>query len=181
MLQKQVTVNNKTYQIVKLLGKGKGGYSYLATCNGDNVVIKKIHHEPCSYYQFGDKLQSELNDYNKLIKVGVSMPQMLDVDTNQEIIVKQYVDGPTAFDLVKENHLPNWCIPQMESLAIKLQSVGLNIDYFPTNFIVQNNQLWYVDYECNNYMDEWNFENWGQKYWSQTPEFCQYLQNHTEN
>ena len=30
-----------------------------------------------------------------------------------------------------------------------LYSNNLNIDYFPTNFIVQNDLLYYVDYECN--------------------------------
>ncbi len=24
-------------------------------------------------------------------------------------------------------------------------------------------------------MEEWNFENWGVKYWSKTPEFLQYV------
>ena len=27
--------------------------------------------------------------------------------------------------------------------------------------------------------DEWNFENWGIKYWSRTPEFEEYLRTHT--
>ena len=35
-----------------------------------------------------------------------------------------------------------------------------------------------IDYECNNYMDEWNFENWGIKYWSKTPEFIDYMEQH---
>ena len=63
----EVFVNNKKYIIIKLLGHGKGGYSYLAK-DGDNyVVIKKIHHEPCSYYNFGNKIESEKNDYYRLI------------------------------------------------------------------------------------------------------------------
>ena len=52
---------------------------------------------------------------------------------------------------------------------------GLNIDYFPTNFVVRDGLVWYVDYECNDYMDEWNYENWGVRYWSRTPEFESYL------
>ena len=36
----------------------------------------------------------------------------------------------------------------------------------------------YIDYECNNYMDEWNFENWGIKYWSKTTEFIDYMEQH---
>ena len=53
-----------------------------------------------------------------------------------------------------------------------------NIDYFPTNFILWQNVLYYVDYECNAYMEEWNFENWGIKYWSKTKEFLEYEQTH---
>lgn len=29
-MNKEMTVNGKKYKIIKLLGKGKGGYSYLA-------------------------------------------------------------------------------------------------------------------------------------------------------
>ena len=44
------TVCGKTCRILRLLGRGKGGYSYLADCNGQRVVVKQIHHEPCDYY-----------------------------------------------------------------------------------------------------------------------------------
>ena len=53
------------------------------------------------------------------------------------------------------------------------------IDYFPTNFVVHNEEIYYVDFECNDYMEEWNFENWGVKYWSKTPEFLQYVKEHS--
>ena len=35
-----------------------------------------------------------------------------------------------------------------------------------------------LDYECNEYMDEWNFENWGIKYWSKIEEFQKYIESH---
>lgn len=35
-----ITVNDKTFEIVKLLGKGKGGYSYLATLDGKKICCK---------------------------------------------------------------------------------------------------------------------------------------------
>ena len=62
-------------------------------------------------------------------------------------------------------------------MAEQARAHGLNIDYFPTNFVVRGNVLYYVDYECNNYMEEWNFANWGIKYWSFTPDFEKYLQD----
>ena len=173
-----MTVNGVEFTILRLLGKGKGGYSYLAERDGQQYVLKQIHHEPCTYYQFGDKLQSELNDYHRLLSIGVPMPKMLDVDRKNERILKAYIDGDTVYRLVAEDRLPGWCIPQMEELCRLLYAANTNIDYFPTNFIPVDGTLFYVDYECNDYMEEWNFANWGIKYWSKTQEFLQYMQEH---
>ena len=78
-------------------------------------------------------------------------------------------------------------------MAAKAKAACMNIDWFPTNFVVRDGLIWYVDYECNNYMDEWSFENWGIRYWSldewsfntwgirywsRTPEFEAYLRDH---
>lgn len=69
-------------------------------------------------------------------------------------------------------------VEQMRQMCEKLYVANTNIDYFPTNFVVQDGKLYYIDFECNNYMVEWNFENWGIKYWSKTPEFLQYVEEH---
>ena len=53
-----LTINDAEYTVIKLLGKGKGGYSYLVTDGTAQYVLKQIHHEPCEYYAFGDKLQA---------------------------------------------------------------------------------------------------------------------------
>ena len=70
-------------------------------------------------------------------------------------------------------------IDQMKEMCKVLYANNTNIDYFPTNFVVKNNKIYYIDYECNKYMDEWNFENWGIKYWSKTPEFNQYVKQNS--
>ena len=66
-------------------------------------------------------------------------------------------------------------IPQILDMAEKAKRKEINIDYFPTNFIVNNDKLFYIDYEVNDYHDEWNFNNWGIRYWSKTKEFNEYL------
>lgn len=170
-----MTVNGKEYEIIKLLGKGKGGYSYLARSSGRQVVLKQIHHEPCSYYRFGNKIEAEKNDYQRLKAAGIRIPEMTDIDTENERIVKEYIEGRTIFEMVEEGIPVSDYLPQVREMASLAKAAGLNIDYFPTNFVVQNGVLYYIDYECNNYMDEWSFENWGVKYWSRTPEFEQYI------
>ena len=57
---RSIAVNGADYRILRLLGKGKGGCSYLAEGPLGQVVVKQIHHEKCGYYQFGDKLAAEL-------------------------------------------------------------------------------------------------------------------------
>lgn len=82
-------------------------------------------------------------------------------------------------ELEKNNAVDESYIKQVREMAAIVHSAGLNIDYFPTNFVVQNGVIFYIDYECNQYMDEWNFENWGIKYWSKTQEFIDYTEKHS--
>ena len=94
-MEDTMLVNGREYTLLKLLGKGKGGYSYLAQSEQrqpkqEYVVVKQIHHEPCSYYQFGNKMEAEINDYRRLQNIGIAMPRMLDVDMENERIVKEY-------------------------------------------------------------------------------------------
>lgn len=166
-----MTVNEKEYCVIRLLGKGKGGYSYLVTDGTQEYVLKQIHHEPCDYYQFGDKLASEQRDYNRLKKIGIPMPKLLEVDEKQERILKEYIPGDTVDKLVKENRMETDVCRQMEDMCRLLYPANTNIDYFPTNFVVCGGKLWYIDFECNDYMEQWNFENWGSKYWWKSEEF----------
>ena len=164
-MPQSLSVNGVSYNIIRLLGKGKGGYSYLAEREGERFVLKQIHHEPCDYYTFGNKIESELRDYETLTKIGIKMPRMIDCDVQNERILKEFIDGETIMTLVERGEMNQIYIEQLKSMCDLLYPAGLNIDYYPTNFIPQNDVLYYVDYECNPYSDEWNFENWGKKYW----------------
>lgn len=177
-MEKTMQVNDREFLIIKLLGKGKGGYSYLASDGQQQYVLKQIHHEPCDYYQFGNKVKSEINDYGRLKSVGIRMPEMIEVDIPRERILKEYIEGETIFDLVLSDSMKPEYVKQVREMCSVLYAAHMNIDYFPTNFVVQNEELYYIDYECNDYMDEWNFENWGIRYWSKTDEFMQYVKTH---
>lgn len=172
-------IGEQSYRVLRLLGKGKGGYSYLVTDGVQKFVLKQIHHEPCSYYTFGDKLASELRDYETLRALGIPMPKLLAVDREAERILKEFIDGDTIFDYVRDDRMCPDFFAQMEKMCDILYPTGGNIDYFPTNFVVQDGTLYYIDYECNRYMRQWDFANWGIRYWSKTPEFLKYLNEHS--
>lgn len=168
-----ITLGKGIYSVLKLLGKGKGGYSWLVTDGEGEYVLKQIHHEPCAYYTFGDKLQSELRDYERLRALDIPIPRLLAVDRGEERLLKEYIQGDTVSVLVKENRMRPEYLAQVQTMCEKLYAAGLNIDYYPTNFVVQEGTLYYIDFECNGYTEQWNFENWGSKYWSRTPEFLE--------
>ena len=173
-----LTVNGKAYEIQKLLGHGKGGYSYLASDGKKEYVLKQIHHEPCDYYQFGNKLASEVNDYKRMVEIGIPMPELLEVDWENERILKEYIRGDTIFDCVLREEMKQEYVEQMRAMCRTLYAAHTNIDYFPTNFVVQEGTLFYIDYECNDFMEQWSFENWGIRYWAKTEEFLEYLRTH---
>ena len=177
-MDEQLIVCGKPYRVLRLLGHGKGGYSYLAEAAEQRVVVKQIHHEPCDYYAFGNKIEAERKDYERLLAAGIRIPQMLAIDPEAERIVKEYIEGPTIFELIKNGASAAPYLEQVQDMAEKAKTAGLNIDYFPTNFVVRDGLIWYVDYECNEYMDAWSFHTWGIRYWSRTPEFEAYLKKH---
>lgn len=161
-----IYINSNVYLVINLLGKGKGGYSYLVSDGHDKYVIKQIHHEPCDYYSFGNKLESEINDYEILNNLGIPMPKMIEIDYSNERILKEYIKGETVAQLLdKKVYDPSW-IKQIKDMCDILYPAGINIDYYPTNFVLNDKTLFYIDYECNQYIEEWDFEHWGIQYWS---------------
>lgn len=140
--------------------------------------MKQIHHEPCDYYQFGNKIEVEINDYKRLKEIRIKIPAMLDVDMENERILKEFIEGDTIYELVLQDKMKSAYTDQLHDMCALLYAASLNIDYFPTNFVVQDGEVFYIDFECNEYMEEWDFENWGVKYWSKTPEFLQYVKEH---
>ena len=164
-MQKAWTVSNAEYTALQLLGKGKGGYSYLVTDGTAQYVLKQIHHEPCEYYTFGDKLQAELRDYETLRRLEIPVPELLAVDFHQERILKEYISGPTVSELLTAGKMDERWLEQVRSMCRRLYPAGLNIDYYPANFVPRGGILYYIDYECNAYMEQWDFEHWGISCW----------------
>ncbi len=165
-MNEPIYYRNQLLDIVKLLGKGKGGYSYLVTNGQEQFVAKKIHHEPCDFYDFGnDKFGAEIHAYEKLNKLPIHIPKLLEVNQEQEYLIKEYIHGELVSDLAACGELSVSMILQAFQISEALRKNDINIDYFPTNFVIRSDKLVYIDYEINDYMSEWDFTHWGIYYW----------------
>jgi len=160
------TINDRKYEAKRLLGRGKGGYSYLCKRGSHFYVVKKIHHEPVSFYRFGNKIQAEWDCYSYLQKLHIRMPRCLYVDFSQELVLKQYLKGPTIAQLLMRKKDVTRYIPQVQAMAKKANEGGVNLDYYPANFVVVKGRLYYVDYETSKLDKRYTFQVWGIGYWT---------------
>jgi TP53 regulating kinase-like protein len=182
MIGTQFETQNGTYTITCLLGKGKSGHTYLMerqTAQGmEERVLKIMHDEVVPFYSFRrDRVEAEVDAYRTLRPHGIHMPELLEYDIDRRYLVKSYVDGPTAAALVADSLMDDAILVQLFEMASRLEAAGINIDYFPTNFVVTPaGELSYIDYEINPYTDAWNLANWGIYYWVNQQGMCRFLQ-----
>ncbi|WP_162064019.1 phosphotransferase [Vibrio taketomensis] len=165
---KRITTKLGEVVIRKFLGKGKSGYSYLAESNDGKYVIKFMHYEPCAYYSFGDanKVELEVEAFEKLASLGIKVPRLIEANAEHNYLLKEYIEGDLVTELVIAGSLTDACVKQVFEMARALKEAELNIDYFPDNFVVMHNVLYYVDYEYNQYAPNWDLPNWGIYYWA---------------
>lgn len=60
----------------------------------------------------------------------------------QERIIKEYIEGDTIYDLVCQDKMEAAYLEQVKDMCARLYAAHTNIDYFPTNFVVQNGILY---------------------------------------
>ncbi len=114
-----------------------------------------MHHKPCGYYKFGNKIQAEINDYNRLKKIDIRIPEMIDMDVENERVLKEYIEGNTIFEPIKSDCMKNEYVEQVKAMCDLLYLANTNIDYFPTNFVVQNELIYYIDFEIRLSQSHW--------------------------
>lgn len=164
-------------KIEKLLGKGKSGYSFLASSGSDQFIVKRMHYEPCPYYDFDDnKVKLEIKAYKHLQKLGIPIPELYEYDIEHNIIIKEYIDGQVGSELIAAGDIDDEIFSKLFKFHKICKKNKTNIDYFPTNFVISDNGIFYIDYEINPYMPEWDLLNWGIYYWINSDGMKKYLE-----
>ncbi|KFI58329.1 protein kinase [Bifidobacterium cuniculi] len=178
---KTITVNARQFDVVKLLGRGEHSYTFLVCAHNAphrRYALKQMCYTPGVLHRVGEHVQSDIRDYRRLCELGVRVPTMMDVDMEAERILKQYVEGPTVYELIMADQMEDTYLEQVRQMARQLAKRHIDIDYFPANFAVEGGRLYYVDFQCREYTDERNFENYGLLYWSKSEKLLDYAAHH---
>jgi len=163
-------------KITVFLGKGKSGYSYRGEVNGRAVVYKVMHNEPVEYYRFsGNKVELELSAFQTLKRIGIPVPDLLLAVPEEDYLVKEFLPGKSGHAWVASGGADPEIISQLFAMASKARKNQINLDYFPPNFVISKDQLYYIDYEINPFSEEWSLEKWGLYYWANQPGMEDYL------
>jgi len=109
-------------------------------------------------------------------KQNINIPKLIEYNTEQGYLIKEYIDGLTVSEAISAGVEIDSYIKEVLIWEKSLQANNINIDYFPSNFVIKNNSIYYVDYELNPYSEEWNFTNWGIYYWLNGDGFKNFLQ-----
>ncbi|MCB2205652.1 hypothetical protein KQI65_12985 [bacterium] len=160
----------------RFLGKGKSGYSFHAVHERKEVVFKCMHDETCDFYRFDDaKTALEERDYHRLKEIGLPVPDLLNTDHRHGYLIKEFIPGMTAAEMVAEALPSTDILRQLFEFSALCRQERLNIDYFPTNFVIRSGRLYYIDYELNPYQPAWSLERWGLYYWANTAGMHEFL------
>ncbi len=164
-------------KIIKAIGKGKSGISYLCEVDSRDVILKQMHNEMIDYYHFQkSKIQLEIEAYQVLEKLPIKIPKLLYYNIENEYLIKEYIKGETIAECIAKGELSFNIFEKIYSWATELEKQNVNIDYFPNNFVFSEDELYYIDYEINEYTAEWNFLNWGIYYWLNYEGFSKFMQ-----
>jgi hypothetical protein len=104
------------------------------------------------------------------------MPEMLEYSADKNFILKEYIEGDVGSLYVSKNKPAEKILRQLFELSNHLRENNFNIDYFPSNFVIAQNKLYYIDYEINKYDPKWSFENWGIYYWLNREGFEKFIE-----
>ena len=141
----ELTKQVETYILVKELNRVNNGIFYLYTKESSKVVIKELINKIDEEGQF--EIDKELYSYERLESLGIYIPKMTGYNREENIVIKEYLEGKDILGLIRDGGLSKDNFLELLRYAELLNSDNLNIDYFPNNFIMKDEKLFYINYK----------------------------------
>ena len=144
--------------------------SFLATYKGQEFEVFKFDYKTVE----GDALMYALM---RIKNAGIKAPKLFWIDKKAGYIVREYLTGESAMELISKENIPEEIYKQLfinEYLA-KVNKMTLN--YEPDKWIIKDNTLYYMLPQFIEYNEEKDLVKKYLRLWFPTKELAQYLAN----
>ncbi|MDO4466092.1 MAG: hypothetical protein Q4C49_03670 [Bacillota bacterium] len=159
-----VLVNETKYTILRSYGHRKDGYLYLVT-TGEEMYMMKEYDQNC--------LLKVLENYHILKNLGIRMPKYIEADLEKGILIKECIDGKSAYVLLQNGELEDTFLDQLRYMAERVEKENLCLDYFPTQFVCEGKDLYYIHYGCDEKNEKNCFSSCVKRFWIERNGLCE--------
>ncbi len=174
----EMTKKTEVFKLVKELNQVSNGKFFLYDRNNELVVIKELSQKIDSEGEY--EIDKELFSYERLKALDLYTPKLLGYNRENNIVIKEYLEGKDLLGIIRDESLTRDNYIELLRYSELLNSDNLNIDYFPANFILKEDKLYYVNYKVFPYSEELNLRNWGIYYWINNEGIKRYMESGDE-
>lgn len=146
----------KEYTIIRVLKEHPDYYMYICTRNNKMHTIRE--------YKSKERYMEEVENIRLLNKMDINVPELEAVNENEKIIIREYLPGLSVCDLLMKGELDWSHLQLIRTMALRFEDCGLSLDYFPTNFIICENDVFYTGAKVYLKNDDNGFDNVGAKF-----------------
>lgn len=171
----ELSKKEESYTLIRKLNKVNNGQFYLYSFEGKKVVIKELVSKVDEDGQI--EINKELYSYERLELLGIRIPKLLGYNYQENIMIKEYLEGKDLLGMIRDKKLTKENYIELLKYGERVNSDNLNIDYFPNNFILKEEKLYYVNYKVFPYTENLNLRNWGIYYWINSEGIREYMTN----
>jgi hypothetical protein len=165
-------------RLYRILGQTARGRTYHAVFRKKEVVFKFVCAEFESSGQNGvGSTQLVENNYHRLKEIGIPLPELIDVDREHDLLIKDFIPGMSAAELIADGLPSRGLLTQLFAIASTCRAAGITLDFFPANFVISSGRLHYISYTVFPYSPEMSLENRGLYYWANTAGMRTFLRN----
>ena len=162
----EIEVKRKVFTVIESLGRR----------------TRKVERKGVVYFlkDFGNETKQFLDyvdGYNRLKTTGIRVPKVYMYDKTRNIVIAEYIEGPTVLDELLKSDLDEKCFEHAFNLNWYCKKDKVSIDFDPKNFKICGDKMVYLPMICTKYNEKWNFEKNHIVVWFYSREFVQYCKN----
>ena len=158
-----IEIKRKEYEVIEQIGD----HSFKVERKGQFYFMKKFEDDPAGFEKFVDAEHS-------LRVSGVTNPKCFLYDKKLRIVILEYVEGESCFDLLLKEDLPETIIELMFKTFWYAKNDRLALDYSPKNFVFSNGKLYYLPFICGRFTYNEQFVQKDIMLWFFTKDFIKY-------